>query len=83
MTSESNLLFWRLDVANFMLFAGPVNTAATQILKIKLHNYGHNIPRRFTQAHKSNNKAYTLMVYLPRFLLFPRSVWFEWLRCLL
>ena len=55
----------------FYALAGPVNTAATQILKIELHNYGHNIPRRFTQADKSNNKAHTLMVYLPRFLFFP------------
>ena len=32
----------------FYALAGPVNTAATQILKIELRNYGHNIPRRFT-----------------------------------
>ena len=59
----------------FYALAGPVNTAATQILKIELHNYGHNIPRRFTQADKSNNKAHALMVYLPRFLFFfPTSL---------
>ena len=65
----------------FYALAGPVNTAATQILKIELHNYGHNIPRRFTQADKSNKKARALMVYLPRFSFFPRPLWFEWLRC--
>ena len=65
----------------FYPLAGPVNTAATQILKIELHNYGHNIPRRFTQANKCNNKAHALIVYLPRFLFFPRPLWFEWLRC--
>ena len=65
------------DRYQFYALAGPVNTTATQILKIELHNYGHNIPRRFTQADKSNNKAHALMVYLPRFLFFPRPLWFE------
>ena len=65
----------------FYALAGPVNTAATQILKTELHNYGHNIPIRFTQADKSNKKTHALMVYLPRFLFFPRPLWFEWLRC--
>ena len=44
----------------------------------KLHNCGHKIPRRFTQADKSNNKARTLMIKLvmysnisPAFNLFP------------
>ena len=64
----------------FYALAGPVNTAATQILKTELHNYGHNIPIRFTQADKSNKKTHALMVYLPRFLFFPRPLWFEWLR---
>ena len=61
----------------FYALIGPVNTAATQILKRELHDYGHNIPRRFTQADKSNNKAHALMVYLPGFLFFPRPLWFE------
>ena len=54
----------------FYALVGRVNTAATQILKIELHNYGHNITRRFAQADKSNNKAHAFMVYLPRFLFF-------------
>ena len=30
----------------------------------KLQNYGQKIPRRFTQADKSNNEVHTLMIKL-------------------
>ena len=74
-TSESNLLVWRLDVAYFreqseLIFhalAGPVKKMAIpqhdpRHKLTKLHS--HKIPRRFKQAEKSNNKAHTLMVKL-------------------
>ena len=57
----------------FYALAGPVNTAATQILKIELHNYGHNIPRRFTQAHKATTKLTHLWSICLGFFLSPTS----------
>ena len=75
MISESNLLFWRLEVAYFrekkeLIFddlAGPVRKIAIpqQGLRqklTKLHIYDPKILRRFTQTDKSNTKAHTLMV---------------------
>ena len=53
----------------------------------KLHNCGHKIARRFTQADKSNNKARTLMIKLvmysnisPAFNLFPYLSCFNFYR---
>ena len=73
-TPESNLLFWRLGVANFREKIGLISYAVAGSVKrmpsrntsqlTKLHNYGHKIPRWFTQADKSNNKAHTLMIIL-------------------
>ena len=74
MTSESNLLFWRLEVAflekkitNFDDLGGTIKKMSIQQhgprhKLTKLHNYGHKIPRRFAQADKDDNKAHPLMI---------------------
>ena len=74
-TSESNLLVWRLDVAYFreqneLIFhalAGPVKKMAIpqhdpRHKLTKLHS--HKIPRRLNKQKKASNKAHTLMVKL-------------------
>ena len=75
---ECNLLFWRLDLAYFrgkkdLTFddlAGPVKKTAIpqharpQNKLTKLHNYGHKISKRFTQADYSNAKDHTPSIKL-------------------
>ena len=74
---ECNLLFWRLDLAYFrekkdLTFddlAGPVKKMAIpqhgpQNKLTKLHNYGHKISKRFTQADYSNAKYHTPSIKL-------------------
>ena len=66
----------------FYALAGPVNTAATQIKKKRITRLRTPHTKTvYTSRCKSNNKAHALMVYLPRFLFFPRPLWFEWIRC--
>ena len=88
MICEWNLLFWRLDLAYFRGkndlslddLAGPVKKMAIsqhgpQNKLTKLYNYGHKIPKRFTQADYSNTKVHTPSIKLAifvSFLDFPR-----------
>ena len=80
MTCEWNLLCWKLDLAYFrekkdLSFddvASPVKQTSiahhgpqNKLRKLYNHdNYGHKIPKRFTQADYSNTKAHTHSIKL-------------------